>query len=137
MSVSVLASQIHRSIFDTNVIDPESEYSTFVVPLEDTEHFPWDDIGRRSSKERRRGAQVDASYTPQLALTRVATFGDDVGEEAGECRSDGGWISVGAGRPYVPLQLSDEEAVQRLHRHMPEVRPPQPNNRVRTTLALP
>ena len=84
--------------------------------------FPWREIGRRRSKVARRGEQVDAIYSPQLALTRVATYGDDEGEEAGEYRSDGGWISVGAGRPYVPPHLSLEEATERLRRHMPNVR---------------
>ena len=110
-------------MFGTDCVNPEDDYSTYVVPLDAASaDFPWRDIGRRRSKETRRGEQHDAVYTPQLALTPVATFGDDEGEEAGEYRSDGGWISVSAGRPYVPPHLSLEEATERLRRHMPNVR---------------
>ena len=110
-------------MFGTDCVNPEDDYSTYVVPLDAAAaDFPWRDIGRRRSKETRRGEQHHAVYSPQLALTRVATFGDDEGEEAGEYRSDGGWISVSAGRPYVPPHLSLEEATERLRRHMPNVR---------------
>ncbi|EOD40808.1 hypothetical protein EMIHUDRAFT_471355, partial [Emiliania huxleyi CCMP1516] len=117
------ARQIHKTVFGTDCVNPEDDYSTYVVPLDAAAaDFPWRDIGRRRSKETRRGEQHDAVYTPQLALTPVATFGDDEGEEAGEYRSDGGWISVSAGRPYVPPHLSLEEATERLRRHMPNGR---------------
>lgn len=117
------ARQIHKAVFGTDCVNPEDDYSTYVVPLDAAAaDFPWRDIGRRRSKETRRGEQHHAVYSPQLALTRVATFGDDEGEEAGEYRSDGGWISVSAGRPYVPPHLSLEEATERLRRHMPNGR---------------
>jgi len=117
------ARQIHETLFGSGRIDPEAEYKTYVVPLDaPAADFPWREIGRRRSKVARRGEQVDAIYSPQLALARVATYGDDEGEEVGEYRSDGGWISVGAGRPYVPPHLSLEEATERLRRHMPNGR---------------